>query len=258
MTQRGAVLLVALVACTRQRPVEMPAVYASVEGAEERAQVTAWIAEVRTLLASKELAANLAALAAEYPVVFLRDRALGDIAELVDVLHIDEEGLRYSRTPVFLRGDTSDFIARAGWTGDFPNGGGVQTTSMTLGRGHLQRYTSSNVVERSCAINTLAHETTHTIVTHPSKVFYAIMDTGTAPPSDARAVVASYLVGSVAQCTWLQNRDRLPRDRAHLAMCVELFGARSFNSLRCDRFANGQPIEPRSDLPGPAAPSWSR
>jgi hypothetical protein len=247
--------VLALVSCARPPPADPTKSLVQAADADSPA-LALWVSEVSSLLASKELGDNLRALAADYPVVFLRERTLGTVTDVAQILNLEQPGLRYVRTPVTLTGDGNDFVARAGWTGDFPDGSGVQTSSMTLGRGHFRRYTSANHVEKSCAINTLAHETTHTIAIHPTKIFYAIMDTGAGAPADTNAIVASYFVGSVAQCTWLQNQSRLPRDKAHLKTCVELFGVRNFNSLRCDRFTNEQPIEERPDLPGAAPPSW--
>ena len=63
--------------------------------------------------------------------------------------------------------------------------------------------------------------------------------------------VASYLIGSVAQCTWLERQGRI--GRADIPACVETFGVAAFNWERCGQFAGGEPVAPRPGLP-PAAP----
>jgi hypothetical protein len=70
--------------------------------------------------------------------------------------------------------------------------------------------------------------------------------------ADKAAPLASYLIGSVAQCTYLQEIGRVPA--GGLGACVAVFGTRNFNNARCNRFTNGEAVEERADLPAPADP----
>jgi hypothetical protein len=69
---------------------------------------------------------------------------------------------------------------------------------------------------------------------------------------DASTPVASYLIGAVAQCTWLERQGRLGQE--DVPACVEVFGVRAFNWDRCGQFAGGEPVAERSGLPPPARP----
>jgi len=146
---------------------------------------------------------------------------------------------------VTLVGDRNYFFALTGATGD------GKTASMALGRGNLYiNWVTKDEVHRSCGINTVVHEMSHLIfaggkpVEHGSQL---VLDQGAAAGAAPGDAVASYLIGTVAQCTWLQKRSRVPPEG--LQDCIAVFGHRGFNSLRCDKFSNGEPVKPRNGLP---------
>jgi hypothetical protein len=139
-------------------------------------------------------------------------------------------------------------------------GGYVDTgvyAAMSLGRAHLAQYQSAEPVERSCAINVAAHELAHTISTTPFFFTNAFTDTRM---NEARITgrdqgatpVGSYLLGAVAQCTWLQQQGRIAE--GEIPACVQVFGDRGMNWTRCRAFAEGQPVRPRPGLPPPMPP----
>jgi hypothetical protein len=47
------------------------------------------------------------------------------------------------------------------------------------------------------------------------------------------APIATYLVGTTAQCTWLQKKGHLPRTTPAFKSCVARFGVGKFNSSQC-------------------------
>ena len=65
--------------------------------------------------------------------------------------------------------------------------------------------------------------------------------------TDLTTPVGSYLIGAVAQCTWLQARGRIGGDG--VGGCVRLFGVKALNWARCGAFADGGAVEPRAGLP---------
>lgn len=113
-------------------------------------------------------------------------------------------------------------------------------------------FQSQDIVERSCAINTAAHEYAHTISTMPVRYDAAFTDTNDRQElipnrRNPGTPVASYLIGTVAQCTWLQDQGRV--GAGGLQACVQTFGVAAMNLERCRSFAGGQPVTPRPDLP---------
>ena len=126
---------------------------------------------------------------------------------------------------------------------------------INLGRNAIERYRSPNLVMQSCAINVAAHEYAHTISTTPLGYGIAFTDTNQVRPqiTDRQhpgSPVASYLIGAVAQCTWLQLKGRI--GASEVATCVDTFGVNAFNWDRCNQFAADQPVGPRPGLPAPA------
>jgi hypothetical protein len=219
----------------------------------DRGDLQRWIDESRAVLTSSAFADNLRSLAADYSEIWLSPRLqYASPSELADRLAGKGDGYRFVSTPVTLTGDARDDTAHAGYAGVGPDGR-TGLSSMTLGRLHLSRYRSSDLVEKSCAINTMVHETSHTLTNTSPAFLHAIEDTGNAAaPANSTAPLASYLIGAVAQCTYLQQRGRVTA--GGLRACVAVFGTNNYNSARCNQFGNGQVVEERPGLPDPAPP----
>ncbi len=120
----------------------------------------------------------------------------------------------------------------------------------------LADWAADDLVRRSCAINTLAHEIAHTISISPFVFTPAFTDTRLGERAIPRrgaghSPVASYLIGSAAQCAWLQQQGRIAP--GEVRACVEVFGTRGFND-RCGAFTAGEPIRERPGLPPPMRP----
>jgi hypothetical protein len=240
-----------------------PVYVTDVENAAEREAFNRLVTEASATLRSERFHSNLRSLSNSYPAVyvhFLGSNAPGaertSVTQTVDQLSAVVSGrapYRFVRSPAYLVGTSSDDTARAGWTGT-----SEQLGSMTIGRSHLARWQSQDEVERSCAINTVAHEMTHLISNSPSIFMGHITDSFAATltsvrsdgsPISPRHAVASYLIGTVAQCTWLQEKGYLPA--VDLATCVQVFGDRGHNGLRCRSFSGSRAVINRSDLPAP-------
>jgi hypothetical protein len=121
----------------------------------------------------------------------------------------------------------------------------------------LAAYARPDPVARSCAINVAAHEYAHTIVLTPMGFGNAFTDTRAGEAAipgrrESGTPVASYLIGAVAQCTWLARQGRIGRD--DVAACVQVFGVGAFNWRRCGQFADGGPVAEKAGL-APPAPS---
>ncbi|MDP3748300.1 MAG: hypothetical protein Q8Q88_14770 [Phenylobacterium sp.] len=233
----------------------------TIEGAEseaERALLNQLADEASTILRSAEFRANLLALEAEYPEVFMRrgepDVVLEQVARIVGGA---SGASRYTPVTITLVGRSGPEDQDYQWAGAGAPLMPGQPASIDLGRGILKEFEGADIVERSCAVNTMAHELAHTISLSPYLFKMAFDDTkgnedAIAGRSNHRTAVGSYLIGSVAQCTWLQQKGRMPAWR--VPGCVQVFGARAFNNFRCTKFASDKPIQLDAYLPRPADP----
>jgi len=212
----------------------------------ERVQFGGLISEAIRTLRSDRFRANLGSLAEVYPQVHFRTDpdgsrlVLGTVADLQAMLDASAAPYRYISTPLSLTGQSFEYSpVQIGREGTDVDADGVARGSGTIARGHLWNWNHSNPVIRSCAINTVAHEISHTLVIDTATYRHAFTDfdrfsTSPATPS------ASYLVGSVAQCTWLQEQGRIPADG--LQTCLRVFGVRHFNGARCQQFYPGDVV----------------
>lgn len=221
----------------------------------------AWIAETVTLLTSPEFEANLLLASETYPQVWIsKARDVIPSRKLIALLHTRDSSipaLWWPRTSVVIKGKRADrspdrtgfgFDAlRTAAAGPYPAGQGrTETGEIELGRLHFARYTQGDAVEKSCAINTMAHEISHTLSDKRGQFWMHILDTG----EDARAprgmYEASYFIGTVAQCTYLESVGRMTPDG--FDACLLTFsdpakGSR-FKSRACDDFPDDTPIHP--------------
>lgn len=215
------------------------------------------LTEAHGVLRSERFERNLRSLSSAYPVIYARkgmQEATPD--DLADYVSLNTFGSRYAVVDAFvLRPDqgVDGMLASAGE--GMPGMG--RFADLTLDAIVPRLFQSEDLVERSCAINAAAHEYAHTISIMPVRYEAAFTDTN---ESRARIYgrkhpgtpVASYLIGAVAQCTWLQDMGRL--GSSGLGACIQTFGTAAFNLERCRSFSGGQPVAPRVDLPRAAPP----
>ena len=106
-----------------------------------------------------------------------------------------------------------------------------------IGRKIHQRWHSASPQRRSCAINTFVHELMHSFSQNNPTGYHQnyFIDTLSLnqPAGIAHLPLATYFVGSVAQCTWLQQHGHLDKTTPALHACVEKFGSHVFNSQQC-------------------------
>ena len=213
----------------------------------EHEALRAWIDEVTALLGSDALASNLKVLDATYGKVELTTgKTVAKPSELTQLLRRQAPAypqLAYTPTVVVLTGSG---VPDPSWDSGYGNTENASASvmpvnyrnpvlRMAMGRVHLDRYLHGNQVERSCAINTMAHEITHTLTDKPGPPFtYFFTDDG--PPGST--AVATLLIGAAAQCTFLRNAGRITTD-AQLTSCVAKFGTvQPFQSNSCNDYAD--------------------
>lgn len=205
------------------------------------------------VLRSSDFRENLLALEARYPAVYARNGEQGaTIPRIAGIVALEPAGSRFAPADVTLVNGESGGLGAAGEgvaSGRYSN--------ILIERMVLAAWGRPDAVARSCAINVAAHEYAHTIVLTPMGFGNAFTDTR----SDEVAIpnrrsqgtpVASYLIGSVAQCTWLAQQGRI--ERSGVGACVEVFGTAAFNWDRCGQFAGGEPVAMRPGLAPPARP----
>lgn len=217
----------------------------------EEAKTKEWIAETYSILESSKFHENLLRIGNDYPNIWFSPflelhspKELSNLIKLKSVKHPDAwrvpSALALSGFPLKDTnaedgyGIEGDRYAGVGWTGYSVNS--VSTAAMRIGRVHFDRFTSSDIVERSCAINTLAHEISHTYSRYTNQYVEFILDTANKGAQHDGTPLASYFIGSVAQCTYLENEGRI--STKGLLACVRTFGLTRYNNNRCNDFSD--------------------
>jgi hypothetical protein len=259
----AAALSFSAIAVAQQSLTQNPVSIGGMNSDSERRSFEDLLNAAYETLQSKRFHDNLNALGTEFPAIYVHFLGSGTTtdprtavthsAEQLSEVVLAKPPYRYVRGPAVLVGGDEDDTATAGWTGT-----SEQRGSMTIGRFHLGRWQSLDAVERSCAINTVSHEMSHLVSNEPQLFMAHITDshaaTLTSKDKAGRAInppnaVASYLVGAVAQCTWLQEHGYSPA--VDLKTCVQVFGHRGFNGNRCQSFSGSREVSIRNDLPTP-------
>lgn len=205
--------------------------------------LNAWTAASTAILTSPRFRTNMTALAGNFPNIWLSGE-VGTMtpAALHQLLTNASGDYRYLATRQVWRTDQQHKIS----VGSDPQNR-HRTAIMYIGRNHLGRYRSTDAVERSCAINSMVHEITHTISRSLTKFDYAVTDTGSGRIGAGKNPYASYFVGTVAQCSHLQDIRRI--GEGDLMQCINTFGTRDFRNKRCDKYKNGEPVQPPAPRP---------
>ena len=267
--------LLALSACFQNtgekppKPVRVTGITPQITAGEidpaDKDALSAWIDEAVTLFKSPSFEANFKRASALYPEVYLsKSEDIIPSALLLTRLKTQDPrkpNLTWPKTRVVLRGETAvrakDRLgfgfdgSRKAAAGPHPKEPVPQKTGqIEIGRLHLARYTQGDAVEKSCALNTMVHEISHTLSETPDKYWMHILDSqrGVTPPRGL--FEASYFIGVVAQCTYLENMGRTPP--AAFETCILTFSDPSlssrFRSKACDDFPDGKPISPQGWL----------
>ena len=219
----------------------------------EATRLARLLEQAHAVLVSDDFRRNLLVLEDRYPVVYARPSEQdATIARVADIVALKPFGARFAPAQVAVVNDGGPILAAAGEgavTGRY--------SDMLIGRQVLAAFAQPDIVARPCAINVAAHEYAHTIVLTPMGYGLAFTDTragdrGIANRRHPQSPVASYLIGAVAQCTWLQQQGRIRS--GEVPACIDVFGVRAFNWDRCPQFGGGAPVAPRADLAPPAPP----
>lgn len=115
-------------------------------------------------------------------------------------------------------------------TGPMP--GKTTEALIQLGPAVLAQWRAPCALRRSCAINSMAHELTHTIPQKQGAYDYLFTDDDRSWATREHRALVSYTFGSVAQCVYLQQAGAL--DGSNLEECVRRWGTNQFYSHDCD------------------------
>jgi len=233
--------------------------------ADNRAALQQWIAESIALLQSPEFEANFHRASALYPDVYVsKTEDIIPSATLLKRLKTRDPmrpALWWPKTYVVLTGppaarsaDRLGFgfeASRDAGAGPFPeNASPALTGEIALGRLHFARYTRGDAVEKSCALNTMTHEIGHTLSDKRDEFWMHILDTEPNVTPPYGVFEASYFIGTVAQCTYLQSIGRV--SEIEFQSCLLTFGSPGtssrFRSIACDDFPGNKPISPSGRL----------
>ena len=232
---------------------------------EDKAALEAWIAKAVTLFKSPEYETNFKRAAQIYPHVYVsKTQDIIPTSLLLTRLKTQDRyltALWWPKSYVVLNGETAtrsatrrgfgfDALRNAG-AGPYPaNEIGTPTGEIELGRLHFARYTQGDLVEKSCAMNTMVHEISHTLSDRPGIFWMHILDTEdnvTPPPG---VFEASYFTGIVAQCTYLEKAGRITA--SGFQNCLTTFSdpasSSRFRSIACDDFPGDTPITPSNRI----------
>ncbi|WP_430417276.1 hypothetical protein [Parasphingorhabdus sp.] len=170
------------------------------------------------------------ALKSDYPKVwFEKYRGFGNAEDVGEFVLNPKSPNRYIAASV---------VPFSGWA---RTGGKEGSIKISLNRSLLKRWRSSDVVMRACAINTMAHEITHTLSRSSKTYLYAFRDTGVGAEA-RRTPPASYLTGDIALCGYLIREGRI--HRADLKSCVKVwYKPKGFQSHKCNDFPGDTPIQ---------------
>lgn len=186
----------------------------------ETADIQNLFDETRRILLTPAFARNLVAVGAELPRIrvspFGRTIPAADLARLV-------QGQRAGY--VYVPG-------RARWSpGDTSTtGSGEGGASLRIRESARCQWRSADPDLRSYAINTAAHELSHTITASAPRLDFTIADRGFSIARIFGRHFASYTIGSVARCTWLEEQGAMA---GGLIACVGRSGTDAFKGRSC-------------------------
>lgn len=232
---------------------------------EDKAALESWIAEAVALFTSPEFEVNFVRASEIYPDVYVsKSQDIIPTSLMLSRLKTEDpylSALWWPKTYIVLNGETAtrsanrrgfgfDALRNAG-AGPYPaNIIGTPTGEIELGRLHFARYTQGDVVEKSCAMNTMVHEISHTLSDRPGIFWMHILDTEENVTPPRGVFEASYFIGIVAQCTYLEKEGRIKAQ--DFTNCMTTFSdpasSSRFRSIACDDFPGDTPITPSNRI----------
>jgi hypothetical protein len=94
----------------------------------------------------------------------------------------------------------------------------------------MRRWRSSSIEAKACAVNTIAHEWTHTVQSAAGTGLFAYVDKGHAT---AKTPLVSYTLGAIAQCAYLKS-NASNGSEIDMQTCVNAVGTTTFNASSCN------------------------
>lgn len=213
----------ALAAADPPRTAQIPATMPDPRlGEAEAAEIQGLFDEARAVLASAEFEANLVATTRGLDLRLKPEGETISGAELARMVRGEHPGTTY--LPALVRWRSLFWGTETEARDEPPFGPVIKVKGAVRGL-----WRSRDPLRRSCPINTAAHELTHTLTRTPGEIDWTIADKDY---EDAPATqhFASYTVGSVAQCTWLQRRKEL---KVPVEACIEENGTRDYSPAHC-------------------------
>jgi hypothetical protein len=179
------------------------------------------------VITSERFARNLAGLGKPYQRIWL-----SPFGETMSPAGIAQIYLgRHSTVrpvPIVIKIQEQDTPGQA-FNDDSPSTSTIYLPPYVLNR----RWRSNTLEQRSCAVNSLAHEIAHAFSQSPTDGVYIFADGGKGWfMSHFYGPLASYTIGTVAQCTMLEQADELSDG---FAACLRRWGTKEFRSGACDR-----------------------
>ena len=218
-------LSVALASCTKPLVLSPPALiddrtsFATAqpiaeEGSKDLADLQSLLDEATRIVKTEAFRENLVALGQPIAVAPFGERVSPE------TVYIALAG----RDPAYTYVPTKIMWVDKGGNSNSGDGAG---SLIRLTRDVQKNWTSGDLRKRSLAINSMAHELSHSLSRNPQYLDYVFIDRMFRlywlHKSDA---IASYTIGTVAQCTWLAEQEA----SVDIPACLERYGLRKFNS----------------------------
>lgn len=228
----ATLLFCLLAACAVNSPASGPSVEApadpgylgitidpDVTGADREA-VASLLAATEGIIRSEAFARNLAGL----PDVWLWLSPYGELLSPGGVAQIYQgrnRMVRFVPTTISMadqRWPTQDFLS-------------ADASLIKLPPYVLAYWRAESLTSKSCAVNTLAHEIAHSFSQSPTSAEHVFADAGKGYyPAWFYGPLASYTIGTAAQCTMLEAEGHL---EGGFAKCMRTWGTKQFNSGGC-------------------------
>jgi hypothetical protein len=200
-----------------------PSIDATIKDTEEKEEAQGLIDEMFLVIQSPEFSENLKQLDGGLSELWLSP--FGETASVAEVAraYLGQDRKSGPVPSTLVWGESEQ-------TG--PMEGHPDKAVIELSRGKLAQWRSASTVHKSCAINTLAHEFSHTVSSSVTDYAFLFVDRGRPWATFMDRPLASYTLGAVAQCTYLKRHgSELGLD---LKQCIQRWGTNNFYSADCD------------------------
>ena len=183
-------------------------------GSQDATDMMSLISETKRIVTSPEFDANLRLV--EHPIA-ITPFGKRESADVILTFYLGKDPA-YTYVPTGVR-----WVDRGGNSNRVDGSGSL----ISLTRGVQTNWKSNEARRKSLAINSMAHELAHSLSHRPDQLVYVFTDRYFSlyllHQSDA---IASYTIGTVAQCTWLAEQE----PALVMQECFGRYGLRNFKS----------------------------